>query len=161
MTVNQIFDTIQYGEQYTKNKALKESISKFYDEDLDLFYASKRIKELSGKIVMTEGEEQKINRLISKLAVIENRLEDGKTMSEAYRKMQTSALMDDCKALMEEATKSRKVDSRKLEIFGKTIATAKYFVDNSLDDKAYLGESKNPLFNKIISEEAKAIEEVL
>ena len=67
MTVNQIFDTIQYGEQYTKNKALKESISKFYDEDLDLFYASKRIKELSGKVVMTEGEEQKVNRLISKL----------------------------------------------------------------------------------------------
>ena len=49
MTVNQIFDTIQYGEQYTKNKALKESSSKYYDEDLDLFYASKRAKELSGK----------------------------------------------------------------------------------------------------------------
>lgn len=161
MTVNQIFDTIQYGEQYTKAKALKESISKYYDEDLSLFYASKRAKELSGKIVMTEGEEQKMNRLISKLVVIEDRLEDGKTMSDAYRKMQTSALMDDCKALMEEATKSRKVDSKKLETFGKVIATAKYFVENNLDDKAALKESANPLFNKIISEEKKAIEEVL
>ena len=133
MTVNQIFDTIQYGEQYTKNKALKESISKYYDEDLDLFYASKRAKELSGKIVM----------------------------SDAYRKMQTSAIMDDCKALMEEATKTRKVDSKKLEVFGKVVATAKYFVENNLDDKAALKESANPLFNKIISEEKKAIEEVL
>lgn len=161
MTLNNIFDTIQYGEQYTKRKLLKESISKFYDEDLDLFYASKRIKELSGKIVMTENEEQKVNRIISKLLVIEDRLEEGKTMSEAYRKMQTSALMDDCGALMEEATKTRKVDSRKLEIFGKMIATSKYFVENSLDDKAVLKESKNPLFSKIISEEKKAIEEVL
>ena len=81
MTVNQIFDTIQYGEQYTKNKALKESISKYYDEDLDLFYASKRAKELSGKIVMSESEEQKMNSLVSKLVVIEDRLEDGKVMS--------------------------------------------------------------------------------
>lgn len=161
MTVNQIFDTIQYGEQYTKNKALKESISKYYDEDLDLFYASKRVKELSGKIVMSESEEQKMNRLISKLVVIEDRLEDGKVMSDAYRKMQTSAIMDDCKALMEEATKTRKVDSKKLEAFGKVVATAKYFVENSLDDKAALKESANPLFNKIISEEKKAIEEVL
>lgn len=161
MTVNQIFDTIQYGEQYTKNKALKESISKYYDEDLDLFYASKRVKELSGKIVMSESEEQKMNRLVSKLVVIEDRLEDGKVMSDAYRKMQTSAIMDDCKALMEEATKTRKVDSKKLEVFGKVVATAKYFVENNLDDKAALKESANPLFNKIISEEKKAIEEVL
>ena len=161
MTVNQIFDTIQYGEQYTKNKALKESISKYYDEHLDLFYASKRSKELSGKIVMSESEEQKMNRLISKLVVIEDRLEDGKVMSDAYRKMQTSAIMDDCKALMEEATKTRKVDSKKLEVFGKVVATAKYFVENNLDDKAALKESANPLFNKIISEEKKAIEEVL
>ena len=161
MTVSQIFDTIQYGQQYTKNKALKESISKYYDEDLDLFYASKRAKELSGKIVMSESEEQKMNRLISKLVVIEDRLEDGKVMSDAYRKMQTSAIMDDCKALMEEATKTRKVDSKKLEVFGKVVATAKYFVENNLDDKAALKESANPLFNKIISEEKKAIEEVL
>ena len=82
-------------------------------------------------------------------------------MSDAYRKMQTSAIMDDCKALMEEATKTRKVDSKKLEVFGKVVATAKYFVENSLDDKAALKESANPLFNKIISEEKKAIEEVL
>lgn len=64
MTVNQIFDTIQYGEEYTKTKALKEEISRCYDEDLSLFYASKRAKELSGKVVMTEAEEQKVNRLI-------------------------------------------------------------------------------------------------
>ena len=161
MTVNQIFDTIQYGEQYTKTKALRESITKCYDDGLGLFYASKRLKELSGKRVMTEGEEQKVNRIISKLSVIESRLEEGKTISEAYKKMQSTAIIDDCKALMEEATKSRKIDSSKLEMFGKMVATAKYFVENNLDDKAVLKESTNPLFNKYLSEEEKAIEEIL
>jgi hypothetical protein len=92
---------------------------------------------------------------------IEDRLEEGKTMSEAYRKMQTSAIMDDCKALMEEATRTRKVDSKKLDVFGRIIASTKYFVENNLDDKAALKESANPLFNKIISEEKGMIEEVL
>ncbi len=161
MTVNQIFDKIQYGEQYMKNKILKESISKFYDEDLGLFYASKRVKELSGKAVFSESEESKLNRLISKLVVIEDRLENGKPMSEAYRKMQSTAVIDDCKVLMEEVLKTRKIDSKKLEIFGKSIATAKYFVENNLDDKAVLKESSNPLFNKIIKEEENALKEVI
>lgn len=161
MTLNQIFDTVQYGENYTKKKALKEDIEKCYDSELDIYYASKRLKELSGTVVMTEGEEQKVNRLVSKLVVIEGRLESGATMSDAYRKMQTSAIMDDCKALMEEATKTRKVDSKKIETFGKMIASVKYMVENSLDDKAVLKESGNPLLNKIITEEKEAIEEIL
>ena len=110
---------------------------------------------------MTEGEEQKVNRIISKLSVIESRLKEGKTISEAYKKMQSTAIIDDCTALMEEATKSRKNDSSKLEMFGKMVATAKYFVENNLDDKAVLKESTNPLFNKYLSEEEKAIEEIL
>lgn len=161
MTLNQIFDTVQYGEGYTKKKALTEDINKCYDSELDIYYASKRLKELSGTVVMTEGEEQKVNRLVSKLVVIEGRLESGATMSDAYRKMQTSAIMDDCKALMEEATKTRKVDSKKIEAFGKMIASVKYMVENSLDDKAVLKESGNPLLNKIITEEKEAIEEIL
>ena len=38
-------------------------------------------------------------------------------------------------------------------MFGKMVATAKYFVENNLDDKAVLKESTNPLFNKYLSED--------
>jgi len=161
MTLNQIFDTIQYGEEYTKTKALKEDITSKYDKDLDIFYASKRIKELSNKTVLSELEEQKIDRLISKLIVIEDRLEDGKPMSEAYRKMQASIILENCDNLAEEVTKSKKADLRKVETFAKMVAATKYFVENSLDTKAVLKENTNPVYTKHFSEEKKAIENIL
>ena len=161
MTLNQIFNNIQFGEKYMKEKALNEALNRCYDKELDIFYASKRIKELSGNVVMEEAEELKVNRIISKIEILENKLEIGKTMSEAYRKMQTTALMEDCKSLQNEVTKTRKVDSRKLETFGKILATAKSFVENYIDDKCALVESSNPLLNKIIKEEKEAIKNIL
>ena len=161
MTLNEIFTEVQYGKEYAKQKALKENISKYYDEDLSLFYASKRIKDMANEAVMSESEEKKVNRITSKLMVLEDRLETGKLMSDAYRKMQTAAVIDDCKALMEEATASRKVDTRKLEIFAKIIGDAKYFVENNLDDKVVLKESSNVLFNKLIKEEHDNLVNVL
>lgn len=161
MNLNQIFDIVQYGETYMKQKAIREAIEKCYDKELDIYYASKRAKQLSGEIVMSESEEQKVNRIIGKLVVLEDRLEDGKLMSDAYRKMQTASLMDDCKILMEEATKSRKVDSRKLNCFASIVASTKYFVESNLDKGAVLKESSNPLFNKMMKEERENLEEIL
>lgn len=161
MTLNEIFTEVQYGKEYAKQKALKENISKYYDEDLSLFYASKRIKDMAKEVVVSENEEKKINRIASKITVLEDRLETGKLMSDAYRKMQAAAVMDDCKALMEEATSSRKVDTRKLEVFAKIIGDAKYFVENNLDDRAILKDSTNPLFNKLIKEEQSNLANLL
>ena len=143
------------------NYWFKESIEKCYDKDLDIFYASNRCKELSGNIVMEEAEELKVNRIISKLGILESRLETGKLMSDGYRKMQAAALMEDCKALQNEITKTRKVDSRKLDVFGKILATTKYFVENAIDSATVLENSENPLLNKIISEEKDNIKEVI
>ena len=160
MTLNEILTNIQFGEKYTEMKALTESLQKCYDKDLDIFYASKRCKELTGNIVMSEGEELKVNRIISKLCILEDRLETGKLMSDGYRKMQSTAIMEDCKALQNEITKTRKVDSKKLSNLGKIIATTKYFVENNVDEAAVLESSSNPLLNKIIKEEKENIESV-
>lgn len=161
MTLNQIFDNIMYGEKYMKEKAIKEEIERCVDREIDLFYASKRAKQLSGKVALTESEEQKINRIISKVSLLEDRIENGKTMSVAYRKMQTTSIMDDCKALIEEATKVRKADTRKLEILSGIVASTKYFVESQIDENAALKESSNPLFNKFMEEERKNIENVI
>lgn len=161
MTLNEIFTEVQYGKEYAKQKALKENISKYYDEDLSLFYASKRIKDMAKEVVVSENEEKKINRIASKLTVLEDRLETGKLMSDAYRKMQTAAVIDDCKALMEETTASRKVDTRKLEVFAKIIGDAKYFVESNLDDKVVLKDSSNLLLNKLIKEEQSNLANIL
>jgi hypothetical protein len=161
MTLNNIFDNVQYGEKYFKDKALREEAEKFYDKEFDIYYASKRIKNLSGRVVMTESEEQKVNRIVSKLTILEGRIESGNTMSEAYRKMQTAAIADDCKTLMEEVTKARKTDSKKLEVFGKIVAATKYFSKENLDEGIVIKESNNPLFNKIMNDEMNLIEEVV
>lgn len=161
MTLQNIFDNIQYGEDFSKKKAIKESIKKNYDEDLDIFYASKKIRELSGKIVMNESEEQKVNRLISKLGILEDRIESGKMMSESYKKMQAASIADDCEALISEATKGRKIENAKLDAFGKMVADASYFAKSYVDDKVCIKESSNSLFNKAIEEESALIEETL
>ena len=160
MTLNQIFDNIMYGEKYMKEKAIKEEIERCVDREINLFYASKRAKQLSGKVVMTESEEQKVNRIISKISLLEDRIENGKTMSVAYRKMQTTSIMDDCKLLMEEATKAKKSDLRKIEVLSGIVAATKYFVESQIDESAVLKESSNPLFNKFMSEERKNIENI-
>lgn len=160
MTLNQIFTEIQYGEKYMKEKALTEAIEKCYDKELDLFYATKRMKEFT-TIPLTEAEEQKVNRIISKISILEDRIEAGNLMSDAYRKMQTAAVMDDCFALTEEATKFRKVDSRKLEALARIVGATKYFITENLDEGAALKESSNPLFNKFVREEIADLKKVI
>lgn len=160
MTINQIFDIVQYGEEKAKEKALSEEVHNFYDKDLALFYASKRIKKLSGNVVMTESEEQKVNRITSKIESIEDRLEEGKVMSTAYKKMQAAAIMEDCKSLSDEAGKTRKFDSNKAKTFGKMIATAKYFVENNIDDKVVLKEGTNLVLNKAEKDEEKMLNNI-
>ena len=161
MTLQNIFDNIQYGEDYTKNKAIKESIKNSYDEDIDVFYASKKVRELASAVTLSESEEQKINRLISKLGLIEDRLEQNKPMNEGYRKMQGAALANDCEALISEATRTKKIDNTKIATIGKIVADAEYFTINYLDENTLFKESSNPLLNKVIDEEYSFVEEVI
>jgi hypothetical protein len=160
MTLNQLFTEIQYGKEYMKNKTLTEAIKKCYDEEYDTFSASKRAKQVSN-VVWTEGEELKLNRILSKITVLEDRVDNGKPMSEAYRKMQTASIADDCNLFTEEVLKFKRVDSRKLESAARIIGDVKYYMTNYVDDKAAIKESNNPLFNKFIREEISDIEKVI
>ena len=119
------------------------------------------IKELAKPLVLTESEESKIGRLVAKISSIETRMENGKIMSDAYRKMQAAALLEDCNAVFESVENLKKVDSNKIATLSKIVGTAKYFVENNIDDAAVLAESKNPLINKYIKEEANAINQIL
>ena len=47
MTLKNILDNIQYGEEYSKFKSIKESIENNYDKELNIFYASGRIKDIA------------------------------------------------------------------------------------------------------------------
>lgn len=161
MTLNSLLNQIQYGEEYTKLQLVKESVEKNYDEETGIFYASERVKDLANKIILTEAEETKVGRMVAKLSVIENKMENGKLMSDAYRKFQATAILEDCKLLFESVEALRKVDSEKIKGISKIVATAKYFVEENVDANAVLTESKNPLINKYIKEEINYMEKVL
>ena len=161
MTLQNIFDNVQYGEEYSKRKAIKESIEKNYDKDVDIFYASKKIRELSGKTVLSESEEQKVNRLISKLTVMEDRIEANKPMTLSYKKMQSAAIASDCELLFTEATKTKRIDNNKADIFGKMAADAEFFIKTYIDDSICMKESANYIINKSAKEEMSVLEETI
>lgn len=161
MTLKQIFDNVQYGEEYTKFKAIKESLEKNFDKETNTLHADGRIKDIEKSMILEQKEEQKIDRIISKLASIQDRIESGKSMSDAYRKMQASSIMEDCDSLTTDINcLKHSADINKKEGVAKIIATAKYFVENYVDDKAVLKECKNPLFGKMIAEEEDNIKQV-
>lgn len=161
MTLNSILNEIQYGSEYTKFQAVKESISNSFDDESGIFYASKRIKELSKKIVLEEKEENILGRLLSKISLFENKLEDGKIITDAYKKIQATAISEDCTSLIRGVENLKKVDSEKIKNISKIVSTARYFVENFIDDKTVFAESDNLIMNRIIKEDLKYFEEIL
>ena len=47
MTFRQLLDEIQYGKEYMKKEANKKAILENYDEEIQMFKASSRIKKIA------------------------------------------------------------------------------------------------------------------
>lgn len=161
MTLNNILNEIQYGPEYTKFQIVKESVLNSFDDETGIFYASKRIKELSNKIVLEEKEEKIIGRILAKLNVFENKLEEGKVITEAYKKMQATAISEDCTALVRNIENVKKIDSEKVKNISKIVSTAKYFVESFVDDKVVFLESDNLIINRCIKEDINCIKQII
>ena len=151
MTLRQLLDNIQYGEEYMKKEANKKAILENYDEEIDMLKASSRIRDIARNTVLEEEVAKKIERLCVKLESFE-----------AYKKMQCSAIMESCNDLIKEVDScKRNSDVQKKEGIAKIVADANYFVKNYIDSQAVMIESKNPLFASYITEEKKQLEEYL
>lgn len=161
MTLNNILNEIQYGPEYTKFQIVKESVLNSFDDETGIFYASKRIKELSNKIVLEEKEEKIIGRILAKLNVFENKLEEGKVITEAYKKMQATAISEDCTSLVRNIENVKKIDSEKVKNISKIVSTAKYFVESFVDDKVVFLESDNLIINRCIKEDMNCIKQII
>jgi hypothetical protein len=161
-TLQDIFNTVQYGEDYCKFKQIKESIESNYDKDTDIFHASGRIKDLCKGVTLEEDFERIVDHICNKIELVENRLYNEDTMSPQYKKIQATSILEDCNKIIAKSNKRGTYETlpSKLE-FGKIVATAKYFVETYLDTEAVLKESTNAEFNKFIREERYNIEQVL
>ena len=162
MTINEIFKEIEYGKEYCLFEATKESLEKAYDKDTDIFYASKRIKDIAKKVALNEDCEKIIDRICNRCEIVEDKLFSETKMSSAYKKLTATTLYEDCEKII--AKTNKRVDYASLkgsQELGKIIATVKYFAESYLDDEAVLKESNNVQFNRYIKDELYNIEQVL
>lgn len=161
-TLQDIFNTVRYGEEYCKFQQVKKAIEENYDEDTKIFSASGRIKNLCSCMTLNEEYERIVNHICNKCESVENRLCNEDVMSPQYKKIQAVSILEDCNKITAKANKRGTYETlpSKKE-FAKIVATAKYFVENYLDDKAILKESTNAEFNRFIKEESNYISQVL
>lgn len=161
-TLQDIFNTVQYGEEYCKFQQIKESLEKNYDKDTDIFHASGRIHDLCKGMTLEEEYEKLVDHICNKIEVVENRLYNEDTMSPQYKKIQATTICEDLNKIIAKSNKRGTYETlpSKME-FAKIVSTAKYFVGNYLDDKAVIKESTNAEFNKFMREEDYNIEQVL
>lgn len=88
MTLRQLLDNIQYGEEYMKKEANKKAILENYDEEIDMLKASSRIRDIARNTVLEEDVAKKVERLCVKLESFEEKIDANKEISPAYKKMQ-------------------------------------------------------------------------
>lgn len=162
MTFRQLLDEIQYGKEYMKKEANKKAILENYDEEIQMFKASSRIKKITKETVLEEDVKKKIERLCTKLESFEDKIDENKEISPAYKKIQCAAIMESCSDLIKEVNNVRREsDIQKKQGIAKIVADAYYFVENYIDDMAVMCEAKNPLFASYIKEEKEQLEEIL
>lgn len=161
-TLQDIFNTVQYGEEYCKFQQVKESLERNYDKDTDIFHASGRIQDLCKGVALDEEYEKIVDHLCNKIELVENRLYNEDIMSPQYKKIQAASILEDCNKIIAKTNKRGTYETlpSKKE-FAKIVSTAKYFVENYLDNNAILKESSNAEFNKFMREEDYNIEQVL
>ena len=161
MTINEIFKEVEYGKEYCAFETIKESLEKAYDKENDIFYASKRIKDIVKKVALNEDCEKIVNKIINKCEVIEDRIYNEDKMSPQYKKLNSISIYEECEKLNTKASKRAEYATMKGEELGKVIATAKYFVENFLDSETVLKESTNVQFNRFVKDELYNISQVL
>jgi hypothetical protein len=161
-TLQDIFNTVQYGEDYCKFEKVKKSILENYDEDTKIFHATGRIRDICKTMALNEEYERIVDHICNKCESVENRLYNEDVMSPQYKKIQATSILEDCNKIIAKSNKRGDyVTLPGKQEFAKIVATAKYFVENYLSDEAVLKESTNSEFKKFINEETYNIEQVL
>lgn len=163
MTVRDVLNEVRYSKEYVEFENSKKTIEENYNEEQGIFYASNRIKDLEKTMIIEAGPLAKIlDRITTKLSSTEDRLYQGKLMSEAYKTMQAQSIAEDCgnliKMVNDRPTYDKINDKKKL---AQIVATTKYAVADTLNARTVFKESTNPLFNQYINEELERFGNIL
>lgn len=161
-TLQSILNEIQYGKSFCEFQTLKEEIEKNYDQDTDIFSASGRINKLVSGLVMEDDFSKIVEHISNKCSIVEEKLYRQDVMSPQYKKIQAVSITEDCNKIISKTL--RRGDYEKIpskEAFAKIISTAKFFVENYLDDKVVFKECENFEFRTLVNNDLDVIKQVL
>ncbi|MDR0676475.1 MAG: hypothetical protein LBF97_05500 [Elusimicrobiota bacterium] len=160
MTISDILNKVKHGEEYVKTENIKKTILENYDNETNLLFSSQRIDDLRKSMFFDENSiiARNIEKAKVKLENAETRIYDGKILSESYKRMTSSGLVQDYNTIIESL--NSRVEYNKFsdkEKLGRILATIKYATKEYINPTANFKESVNPSFNAIIKEEYNAI----
>jgi hypothetical protein len=159
-TISDILSKVKNGEEFVKTENIKKSILENYDSETNLLFSSQRIDDLRKSMFFEENSiiARNIEKAKVKLENAETRLYDGKILTEAYKRMTSSGLIQDYNTIIESLNSrieyNKFSDKNKL---GRILATIKFAAKEYINPTANFKESANPSFNAIIKEEYNAI----
>lgn len=159
-TINEVLNKVKHGEEFVKTESIKKTILENYDSESNLLFSSQRIDDLRKSMFFEEnsGIARSIEKAKVKLESLEKRLYDGKILSEAYKRMTSSGLVQDYNSIMESLssrTTYNKFESK--EKLARVLATIKYATKEYVNPSAAFAENINPSFNVMIKEEYNMI----
>lgn len=160
-TLQDLFDEAQYGKEQCEFRKICEDIKNNYDEDTKIFHASGRIKSIFKGTTISEDLEKTFDHICNKLDNVENRLYNEDVMSPSYKKLQAASIIEDCNKIIAKSNKRGDYVQLPKVATAKAIATAKFFVENYLDDSVVMKTSSNPEFKSLIAEETGNIESII
>lgn len=160
-TVRMILNEVQFGSEIMEADINKKNILEARDDELG-FIVSKRIKKLASNLFLEDCAIAKpVQKMIVKFSAIESRLEDGKELSDSYKKMQALSLKEDfdnISFLISNRKEYNKIGDKKT--LGKILAAVKLGVKN-INEEVVLKDSENVLFNSYIKEEVTFLNDLL
>ena len=160
-TLQDLFDEAQFGKEQCEYHRLCEDIKRNYDEDTKIFHATGRIKSLFRGTVLEEDVEKVFDHICNKLDNVENRLYNEDVMSPNYKRLQAASIIEDCNKIIVKSNKRGDYVKLPKTAAAKALATAKYFVENYLDDSVVMKTSSNVEFKNLIAEEESNIETII
>ncbi len=162
MQLNELLNSIRYGDQVVEEMTDKEHIINCLDEDTNKLVVSNRLSDFIE--ILSEGIEDspvinRLNKIKDKFADIEEKILDGKDFSEVYSRMKFDSINEDYSKLVDNLSVRRTFKQFNTKTLAKAMSTIKYGL-LGLENKP-IRDTNNSLLNNYIKEDFQFIENII
>lgn len=127
MTLGNLLEEIKHGKDFVESKSTIEDLSNLLDEDYNILLVSKRADQLLRECDGTKTFIKKIGRAARNYKDYEDKILEGKSVSNIYAKMKIDSISEDINSAIIEIEQNKKIlRESNQEAIAKTIAVLKY-----------------------------------